>query len=142
METIKLNTISNATKKARAKKKRQTPKSTLLKRNIKTNFQEKVLSINGLLKFAKTKGKGLKQTNELIQHYNVGLKNPIKLDDITVKTVLENLTDKERFISKNGVVTSEKRTVFSTHHIGLAIGRIAKSRKQEQTIKKVVKKAA
>lgn len=138
--TTTVNKVSNATKKARAKKQRQTPKSVILKREIKTNFEEKVLSINGLLKFAKTKGKGYSQTMNLIKYTNQKLKleNPVTLEDLSVKSVLENLTDREKFVSKLGKVTEEKRTKFSLHHVNLAIGRIAKAKKQEQTKAKTV----
>jgi hypothetical protein len=140
-KTNKVNKVSNATKKARAKKQRQTPQSLIIKREIKVNFEEKVLSINGLIKFAKGRDKGLSQTNKLINYTNDKLKleNPIKLEDISVASVLENLSDKEKFVSRAGKLTEEKRTKFSLHHINLAIGRIAKARKQQQT-KKVVKK--
>ena len=120
------NKVSKATQKARAKKKRQTPLSLKLRKASKENWNKKNLSLNALIKFAKG-DEGLSFLTSEIFEVNDRLGTKIRPSDITVKSVLENLSDRERFISKDGKITSEKRTKFTLHYVQLAVGRIAKA---------------
>lgn len=134
--TTKTRKISKATQKARAKKQRQTPLSLKLRKASKENWNNKNLSLNALIKFAKG-ADGLSFLQAEINEVNQRLGTKIKVSDITFKSVLENLSERERFISKDGKITSEKRTKFTLHYVQLAVGRIAKN-----SIAAKVKKAA
>lgn len=138
MKTKKVTTakISKATQKARAKKQRKQPMSLKLRRASKENWAKKNLSLNALIKFTKSE-EGLSYLQAEINEINSRLGTKIKASDVTFKSVIENLSERERFITKDGKITNEKRSKFTLHYIQLAVGRIAKN-----SIAKKVKKAA
>lgn len=120
------NKVSKATQKARAKKKRQQPLSLKLRRASKENWNKQNLTINALIKF--TKGEhGLSFLTAELNEVNNRLGTKIKPSDITVKSVLESLTDRERYITKGGEITKELRKKFTLHYVQIAVGRIAKA---------------
>lgn len=122
--------ISNATRKARAKKaqaKRKASKGLIAQRAMKNAYETEVRGLNALVNYCTGKGKfkdfkdGVKATQGYINYVNERDNVTIKLSDITLKSVKEHLTDKELF-KKDG----SRKELFTTYHVKLAISRMAK----------------
>lgn len=127
-------TISKATQKARAKKQSQAIK---LQRQLKQAHEREIKGLNSLVNYCTGKGKfaefteGKKATEAYIAYVNERDNVSIKLSDITVKSVASNLKTNE-LNKKDGT----KKTVFSTFHVKLAIGRMGKAIRIEQRLAK------
>ena len=122
--------ISNATKAARAKKvkeARKAGKGLIAQRAMKNAYEKEVRGLNALVNYCTGKGKfkdfkdGVVATQGYINYVNERDNATIKLSDITLKSIKEHLTDKELF-KKDG----SRKELFSTHHVKLAISRMAK----------------
>lgn len=122
--------ISNATRKARAKKaqaKRKAGKGLIAQRAMKNAYEKEVRGLNALVNYCTGKGKfkdfkdGVVATEGYIAYVNERDNVSLKLSDITLKSVKEHLTDKELF-KKDG----SRKELFTTHHVKLAISRMAK----------------
>ena len=122
--------ISNATKAARAKKvkeARKAGKGLIAQRAMKNAYEKEVRGLNALVNYCTGKGKfkdfkdGVVATQGYINYVNERDNVTIKLSDITLKSIKEHLTDKELF-KKDG----SRKELFSTHHVKLAISRMAK----------------
>ena len=122
--------ISNATKAARAKKSKATRKAgkgLIAQRAMKNAYEKEVRGLNALVNYCTGKGKfkdfkdGVVATQGYINYVNERDNVTIKLSDITLKSIKEHLTDKELF-KKDG----SRKELFSTHHVKLAISRMAK----------------
>lgn len=122
--------ISNATKAARAKKSKATRKAgkgLIAQRAMKNAYEKEVRGLNALVNYCTGKGKfkdfkdGITATQGYINYVNERDNVTIKLSDITLKSIKEHLTDKELF-KKDG----SRKELFSTHHVKLAISRMAK----------------
>jgi hypothetical protein len=117
--------ISNATRKARAKKAKS--QGLVLQKALKNAWEKEVKGLNSLVNYCTARGKfksftdGVSATQAYINYVNEKKKSSIKLSDITLKSVKANLTERELF-KKDG----SKREVFTTHYVKLAIGRMAK----------------
>ena len=118
--------MSNATRKARAKKQKAS-KGLIAQRAMKNAYEKEVRGLNALVNYCTGKGKfksftdGVTATNGYIAYVNERDNVSLKLSDITLKSVKANLTERELF-KKDG----SKREVFSTHYVKLAISRMAK----------------
>ena len=122
--------LTPATKKARAnkvKEARKASKGLVLQRAMKDAYEKELRGMNALINYCTGKGKfkefteGLTATQAYINYVNERDNASVKLSDITVSNVTAHLTERELF-QKNG----EKRKLFSTHYVKLAISRMAK----------------
>ena len=90
--------ISNATKKARAKK---ISKAIELQRKLKSAHEKEIRGLNSLVNYVTAKGKfsefteGKKAMENFIAYVNDRDNVEIKITDINVKNVVANLTERE-----------------------------------------------
>lgn len=132
--------ISNATKKARAKK---ISKAIELQRKLKSAHEKEIRGLNSLVNYVTAKGKfsefteGKKAMENFIAYVNDRDNVEIKITDINVKNVVANLTDRE-LNKKDGT----KKTIFSTYHTKLAVSRMGKGLRKQRISEKVKAKLA